>query len=128
MRLGNALQASTSGVDVPGVIFLMNDVILQEGVVFAFSAFFRSDKPIRIQIWRPDSREDETQDPETSSAFRLLFETRIIPSVINRREDVSYHGMYMCVIPPDEGYVIKTYIYLMSHSYIVSNSSTFLHT
>ena len=79
--IGNQLQASVSGVDVGGATFLLNDVILTRGVVFAYSAFFRSNKPLRFQIWRPEL--------VNQKSFRLISETRVIPSVVLDREDVS---------------------------------------
>ena len=82
--IGNQLQASVSGVDVSGATFLLNDVILTRGVVFAYSAFFRSNKPIRFQIWRPSGN---------LKSFRLISETRVIPSVVLDREDVSIKGL-----------------------------------
>ena len=72
-----------SGVDVAGATFLINDVILKRGVVFAYSAFFRSNKPVRLQIWRPLSLSADEK------AFRLVSETRVVPSLILSREDVS---------------------------------------
>ena len=81
--IGNQLQASISGVDVAGATFLLNDVILTRGVVFAYSAFFRSNKPIRFQIWRPLTLN------VNEKSFRLISETRVLPSVLLDREDVS---------------------------------------
>jgi hypothetical protein len=83
ISVGNKILASASGVDVAGYTFLLDDIILQEGVVFAYSAFFRSDSPVRFQIWRPN--------PDSQGAtrhFQLVGETRTIPSVTNLREDV----------------------------------------
>ena len=82
--VGHEIIGSNSGIDVQGATFLMNDVILEEGVVFAFSAFFRFDSRIKFQIWRPagplqlDHRD-----------FQLLGEISIIPSITKDREDVS---------------------------------------
>ena len=81
-KVGNAILASSSGVDVPGVTFLLNDMILTEGVVFAFSAYIRSNKPVHFQIWR--SVVNGTKD-----SYRLIGDTRVVPSVNNDREDVS---------------------------------------
>ena len=44
--VGNELKASESGVDVHAT-FLINNMVLTEGVVFAFSAFIRETNPIR---------------------------------------------------------------------------------
>ena len=81
-KAGNAILASKSGVDVPGVTFLMNDMILTEGVVFAFSAYIRSNKPVHFQIWRSVVN-------GTNNSYRLIGDTRVVPSVNNDREDVS---------------------------------------
>ena len=96
IQLGNPLKASVTGIDIlpePGVIFLMNDVLLTEGVVFAFSAFFRSDAPVRLQIWRPAvaARNATIQD------FTLIFEIKVTPSVKHKREDVSLNYGAMCL-------------------------------
>ncbi|KAI0213831.1 hypothetical protein LSAT2_001082 [Lamellibrachia satsuma] len=80
-KVGNDIKASASGVDIAGATLIMNDMILTEGVVFAYSAYFRSDKPVRFQIWRPVVN-------ETTNAYRLIGETRVIPSVKNDREDI----------------------------------------
>ena len=81
-KVGNAMLASSSGVDVPGVTFLLNDMILTEGVVFAFSAYIRSNKPVHFQIWRSVVN-------GTNNSYRLIGYTRVVPSVNNDREDVS---------------------------------------
>ena len=75
-------MASQAGIDIPGVIFLMRDVILGEGVLFAYSAYFRSDSKVRFQIWRPVSGPDD-------NVMVLISETTVIPSVKMDREDVS---------------------------------------
>ncbi|KAK2145332.1 hypothetical protein LSH36_687g01025 [Paralvinella palmiformis] len=86
-RIGNELKASNSGVDVAGAIFLVNDKILQNGVVFAFSAYFRTDKPVRFQLWRPlTSRSDETK-------FRLIAEYRVTPSIPGDKEDIYIESL-----------------------------------
>ena len=92
--IGNQLQASVSGVDVSGATFLLNDVILTRGVVFAYSAFFRSNKPLRFQIWRPSGNQ---------KSFRLISETRVIPSLVLDREDVSKNSLKSCLHQPVSG-------------------------
>lgn len=72
-----------TGIDVPGSTFLLQDAVLSGGVVFAFSAFFRENTPMRFQIWRPESPEEDERD------FTLIAE---IPYQASRRlakEDVS---------------------------------------
>lgn len=49
-RYGNPIKASSSGVDVAGAAFLLNDIVLVQGVLFAFRVYHRSDKPIRLQV------------------------------------------------------------------------------
>ena len=79
--IGNEIKASVSGVDEAGTTVLMSEVVLDEGVVFAYSAFFRSEKPVRFQIWRPVEN--------VSESYQLVGETRVIPAVNKAREDVS---------------------------------------
>ena len=79
---GNTIKASLSGLDVAGATILLNDMILTEGVVFAYSAFIRSNKPVHFQIWR--SVVNGTKD-----SYRLIGDTRVVPSVNNDKEDVS---------------------------------------
>ena len=81
-RVGNAIQSSLSGVDLPGATFLINDIVLDEGVLFAFRAYFRSDKPLRFQIWRP------VPNAVMEGRFRLISDTWVIPSVVNEVEDI----------------------------------------
>jgi len=84
-RVGNEIsKPSLSGVDVPRATFLQKDIILTEGVVFAYSAYFRSDKPVTYQIWRPVNEGNTEGD-----TYRLIAQTRVLPSVVGGREDVS---------------------------------------
>ncbi len=92
-EIGNGVVASKSGVDHPGVIFLLDDLILVEGVLFAYSAFFRSDTQLRFQVWRPMPT---NLAKESDRLFRLVGETVVIPSVIDAREDVSILQIYNC--------------------------------
>ena len=83
-QIGNDLAGSLSGVDVPKVAFLLDDLILQEGIVYAYSAFWRTDTPVRFQIWRLSCAQ------QGCKTFALVDEIRVIPSVIKQREDVSF--------------------------------------
>lgn len=83
-QIGNGLKASASGVDVPGTTFLLNQAIEEEGVLFAFAAFFRSYTPVRFQIWKP------VNDTATDTDFTLKAELRTIPSVVRQVEVVSW--------------------------------------
>ena len=80
-RVGNAIRSSSSGVDVAGATFLINDIVLAEGVLFAFRAYFRSDKPVRFQIWRPIPSGVE-------GTFELISDSKVIPSLVNEVEDI----------------------------------------
>ena len=86
-KIGNDLIPSASGIDVAGSIFLLNDKILGDGVLFAFSAFFRHDTVVRLQIWRPLSANIDAQGDNLP--FELLSELRVIQAVQQAREDVS---------------------------------------
>ena len=93
-RIGNPIMATDSSVDVPGAIFLADDVILSEGILFAYSAYFRRDTYMRFQVWRPVNGSDDS-----SAALRklaLVSELRVKPSVMMSREDVSiYSRLYI---------------------------------
>jgi len=83
-RVGNAIQGSSSGVDTPGATFLINDFVLADGVLFAFRAYFRSDKPLYFQIWRPVAANDTSSDDD----FSLVAGWRVIPSIVDDIEDI----------------------------------------
>ena len=85
VKIGNEFRGSQSGVNVADVAFMVGNKIGVTGVVFAFSAYFRSDKPIQFQIWRPLS----SSRGGSTNKFQLLQQVRTIPSVIDAREDVS---------------------------------------
>ena len=87
--VGNEIIASTSGIGTAGVTVIMNDLIFTDGVVFAYSVYFRSEKPVRFQMWRPVSNE--------TNEFQLVGETRVIPSLKNGREDVSIRKQLVIV-------------------------------
>ncbi len=40
------------GLDYDNTTFLLNDVIMADGLLFAYSAYFLSDNPIRFQVSR----------------------------------------------------------------------------
>ena len=66
--------------------------MLSDGVLFAFSAFFRSYKAVRFQVLRPMNSTQEHAEDSTGedrpAVYKLLQEIRVIPSVIRQREDV----------------------------------------
>jgi len=88
-RIGNKMMASNSGVDVRGATFLINDIVMSPGVLYAFRAYFRSDSPLRFQIWRPNKA-----NPSAPS-FTLISDSRIIPSVVNEVEDMYLLGKFL---------------------------------
>ena len=81
-EVGNEIIGSNSGIDVAGATFLVNDVVMEPGIVFAFSAYFRHDSRIKFQMWRPVNFPNTTE-------FTLLGEIPVTPSVTQMREDVS---------------------------------------
>ena len=82
-RIGSDIKSSSSGIDWQGTTFLLNgDPFYQpEGVLFAFAAYFRNNKPMTFQVWRPVNM--------AISEFRLIAEWPITPTVTRGREDVS---------------------------------------
>ena len=86
-KIGNDLLPSRAGVEYNKVVFLLNDHVLGDGVLFAFSAFFRHDTNVRLQIWRPLG--DAATADGKNQPFRLVGELSVIPSVQQAREDVS---------------------------------------
>ncbi len=91
-QIGNPIFPSMDGLDVSGATFLMNDVVIEEGVVFAYSGFFRSLKPMWFQIWRPSKANgDPLSNPldSNNTVFKILGQTSIVPTTFSR-EDVSY--------------------------------------
>ena len=80
--IGNALHDSPAGVDVANATFLISDAVLVEGVLYAYAAFFRSRTPIVFQVWRLV----ETTDVIVDATYRLVSETRVLPSI--RGEEV----------------------------------------
>ena len=78
-QVGGDIRPSSSGVDTAGATFLLSDDFGAEGVLFAFQAYFRSDKPVRFQIWRP---------VDSDGNFKLISDTRVVPSVTNGVEDI----------------------------------------
>ena len=79
-RIGNAIKASTSGSEWEHTAMLLDNEVAQDGVVFAFSAFFISNKSVQFEIWRPTSNTDD---------FTLIGGWTFKPSVKNNLEIVS---------------------------------------
>lgn len=93
-RIGNPIRSSTSGVNVPGAVFLINDIVLREGVLYAYRAYFRSDKPVHFQVWRP-----EGEETPTGRDFKLISDVRIVPSIVDEVEDIYLSAKFLdCVI------------------------------
>ena len=83
-NIGNEVKPSISGIDISGSTFLIKNAVLTDGVVFAFSAFFRNDNPVQLQIWRPTTSGREAD----RNYYKLISQMRVIPSIRGAREDV----------------------------------------
>jgi len=93
-RIGNPIRSSTSGMNVPGAVFLINDIVLREGVLYAYRSYFRSDKPVHFQVWRP-----EGEETPTGRDFKLISDVRIVPSVVDQVEDIYLSAKFLdCVV------------------------------
>ena len=82
-EIGSEIKPSASGVDFVNVTFLLDKAVPGDGVLFAFSAYFRSFAAVRLQIWRPVGNESH------SLLYELISQVRVIPAGIYQREDVS---------------------------------------
>lgn len=82
LRVGNEIKAAPRGLEWPGLIFLLDNVALQDGVLFAFTAYFRAIKKVHLQIWRPVN--------ESTDEYRLVGDWPTVPAVVDGRENVSY--------------------------------------
>ncbi|KAK2174616.1 hypothetical protein NP493_789g00012 [Ridgeia piscesae] len=85
MCLAVVVTLGSTGIDFAGALWIMADKIPTDGVVFAYSAYFRSVKPVRFQIWRPVVKESD-------DVHRLVGETWVVPSIENAKEDVNLHS------------------------------------
>ena len=74
------------GVNKRGVTFLLDDVILVEGVVFAYAAYFRNEAPAAFQIWRPMSA--------GSKQFKLISSLEVVPAVDKAVEQVRHEKQH----------------------------------
>ena len=61
---------------------MLNSVALEDGILFAFSAYFVNTNPTYFQLWRPINL--------TSRVFELVEEWPITPASADTREDVSH--------------------------------------
>ena len=87
--VGNEVTTRSSSVSVAEGTYLLDDRVLTDGVVFAYSAYFISNKPVRFQVWRPVVN-------GTENVYRLVGQTRVRPSQTYSREDVS--AEYRCTV------------------------------
>jgi len=79
--IGKLLLNANLGLDnTPGTVFLLKDSRLPDGVMFAISAYYRSHKPVRVQVWRPTN---------STSVYKLVWEHRFESPVVGVRQDVS---------------------------------------
>ena len=77
---------SSNGVEQAGSTFLTNDVPPSNGVVFAFTAYFRAKTKVQFQFWRPVSTFNGTVGMKS---FILLASYDIMPRKAHNMEDVS---------------------------------------
>ena len=80
-RIGKEPRASTTALPYSNTTFLIPDIVQENGVLFAYSAYFISRNPIRFQVWRPTNillRE-----------FKLVHEMRARPTATGQRGDVG---------------------------------------
>lgn len=59
--MGNEIKPSTSVANWNKTTFLLNSHALEDGVIFAFVAYFVNVRPVIFQIWRPKS--NTTNEP-----------------------------------------------------------------
>lgn len=86
VRIGPKIQPILATIDSSaGSTFLVNDVVLGHGVLFAFSAFFVNTSRVHFQVWRPY----KNNDTSSGATFQLVFQAAMTPSVSLSREDVS---------------------------------------
>ena len=76
-------------MDTIGTTFLLTDSVLVDGIIFAFSAFFRATTPVRLQVWRPVN-----QTIPGTFYLKLVWELKVIPVVAMQRENVSFCSSY----------------------------------
>jgi hypothetical protein len=62
-RVGNNIVASDSSQSAPDVVFLINNPVLRSGIIFAVSAYVRSESPLTVQLWRPIGVNSSQSDP-----------------------------------------------------------------
>lgn len=79
-RIGNPIQASSSGSHSNRTAFLLIHEVPQHGVVFAFSAFFLYKEPVQFQIWRPQTN---------SNQFKLVGGWTFTP-VVEKNLEIMY--------------------------------------
>jgi len=79
--------ASDSSIGVPGVTFLLNDTALDDGIIFAFSAYIHAVTPVRLQVWRAAADQQTTN--VNFKPFKLMWELRVVPTAAGQRQDVS---------------------------------------
>jgi heme exporter protein D len=83
VRIGHLLTNATGDVGTVGVSFLLSDSVLPDGVMYAFSAFFRSTSALRIQVWRP-----YTSTVSNLLTYQLVWELPFKPNTSDGRRDI----------------------------------------
>ena len=82
-RVGNQIRAGTGGANFDNTAFLLHHNALEDGVLFAFSAYFRNLNPVYFQLWRPAASADRR--------YTLVHEWPFNPALSGGKEDVSGH-------------------------------------
>ena len=79
-RVGNRVVTPTGISNYKLTSFLLSTTVPQDGVLFAFSAYFMNQNPFGFQMWEEVDSSKKT--------FRLLKQWDIIPGVNQGHEDV----------------------------------------
>ena len=79
--IGNPVVPATGGTNSVGTVFILDGTVQTDGVIFAFSAYFRNKNPAEFQLWRPGDI--------SNSEFKLVGKWLFTPNGADSREDVS---------------------------------------
>ena len=82
-RVGNKIKPSAKGSIWPGTTFLLDNVALKDGVLFAFRGYFRNFNPVQFQIWRVMN--------ETQRVYKMVADYEVSPTLPKNSEDVSIY-------------------------------------
>lgn len=91
--VGNIFQTTAAKEKGAHGVFLLEDMELDEGVVYKFSALCVRTNPVRFQVWRPF---DTTEDGD--KVYTLIGEKRLVPYVVPMIYNVSVRTCIHVVI------------------------------